>query len=347
MPDSDETPATTERRQDSRFYRRPLGLAWLIGAVAIPLLLAVIGYGAFDRSRLEANAPTGSLPTLTESGRPGGPPNPSKASGLSLAPASIVRNGNDVTLSGDFPNQAAKDSLLDAVVVGVGSDANVIDNLTVNPDVTALDFSGSEPVFKAAATIPDFTLSVIGDTITLAGTAASTDQDDAVEQAAVKAWPNLNIVDNMEVKGPVTATPGSVTATPGSVTTSDPGAPAAACTNLQSNIDAVLPKPITFPTGGFALTPAMKQTLTRVADTLNACPGANVVIKGYADNTGNDAVNTLLSDNRADAVADFLVAHGVTRDHLTAQGFGSADPIVSNDTPDGRAQNRRVEIAAS
>ena len=69
-------------------------------------------------------------------------------------------------------------------------------------------------------------------------------------------------------------------------------------------------------------------------------------MKGYTDNTGNDAINVPLSGNRAKSVAD-LVSQGVAGNTVTSQGFGSADPIASNDTPDGRAQNRRVEIAVS
>lgn len=274
MPDSDETPATTQWRQASKLYRRPLGLAWLIGAVVIPLLLAAIGYGAFDRSRVEVTGPAGFLPTLTQSELPGGVPKLPTPPGLSLAPASITRDGNDITLSGEFPDQAARDSLLDAVVAAVGSNANVIDNLTINPNVKSLDFSNSEPVFKAAATIPDFALSVSGDTITLAGTAASANQDDAVEQAAENAWPNLNIVDTMEIKGPITPT-----GTAGPTAAPAPGGPAVVWANLQSDGNPVMPKPITFPSGGFALTPAMKQTLAQVADELKACPGATVLIK--------------------------------------------------------------------
>lgn len=216
MPDSDETPASTQRRQALKLYRRPPGPAWLIGAVAIPLLLAAIGYGAFDRPGAEVNGPTGALPTLTQPSRfspPSGPP-------LSLAPVSVTRRGNDITLAGNFPDASAKTALLDAVLTGVGTDVNIVDNLGVDPNVKSLDFSKSQPVFKAAAVIPDFALSVSGDTVTLTGTAASADQDDAVEQAAEVAWPNLNITDDIEITGPLMPT---ATTTP--TTAPTPGGP--------------------------------------------------------------------------------------------------------------------------
>jgi len=72
-----------------------------------------------------------------------------------------------------------------------------------------------------------------------------------------------------------------------------------------------------------------------------------VAVSGYTDNTGNDGINVPLSTSRAKAVADFLVAQGVPADRVTAKGFGSADPVASNATPDGRAQNRRVVITVS
>ena len=93
--------------------------------------------------------------------------------------------------------------------------------------------------------------------------------------------------------------------------------------------------------------PGTDQMLTQVADKLKTCPNARVAVEGYTDNTGNDAINIPLSGNRAKSVADFLVSQGVAGDHVTSQGMGSANPIASNDTPDGRAQNRRVEIAVS
>lgn len=206
MADPDEAAEPTQWRRAAKFYRRPPGVPWLIALVVIPLLLGAIGYGLSERTRSQANEPTGALPTLA-------PPTSAGASApaptippISLAPVSITRNGKDITLRGDFPDEKAKRALLDAVIASIGSEANVIDNLGVNPDVNALDFSDAGPVFNAAASIPNFSLSVSGDTITLTGTAASMDQADAVLQAADDAWPNLNIDNQIEVSGPITPT---------------------------------------------------------------------------------------------------------------------------------------------
>ncbi|OBI50663.1 hypothetical protein A5707_14705 [Mycobacterium kyorinense] len=206
MADSGEASETTEWRRASKFYRRSPGVPWLIGLVVIPLLLGVIGYGLLDRTRSETNESPGALPTLSPPSQPGALPNTPTIPPISLAPVSVIRTGNDITLRGEFPDAKAKAALLDAVIASVGSNANVIDYLGINPDVNSLDFSDAGPVFNAAAAIPDFSLSVEGDTITLTGTAASADQEDAVEQAAEDAWPNLNLVNEMETSGPVMPT---------------------------------------------------------------------------------------------------------------------------------------------
>lgn len=194
-PDAKEAPANTQWRKATAWYRRPPGLAWLIAVVLIPLLLGVIGYSLTHRSGPEAGGPSGPLPTLTETRSnvpPAAPP------GLALAPLSIVRNGDEITLDGEMPSAAAKRVLLDAVIASVGEDVNIIDRLGINPDVKALDFSSAGPVFRAAAGIPDFALVVNGDTVTLTGTAAAEADQNAVEDAAVHAWPHVNIVDNIE-----------------------------------------------------------------------------------------------------------------------------------------------------
>ena len=87
--------------------------------------------------------------------------------------------------------------------------------------------------------------------------------------------------------------------------------------------------------------------MSQVAEKLKACPASNVAVDGYTDNTGNDAINIPLSGNRAKSVADYLISQGVAGDHVTSKGFGSADPVATNDTVAGRAQNRRVVITVS
>jgi peptidoglycan-binding protein ArfA len=337
MAGSDEAPEATQWRRTSKFYVRFPRLLWLIGLVVIPLLLAVIGYGEASRTGPKFNGPTGALPTLNVPKPSGGTPSTPTIPAVSLAPVSITRSGNDIKLSGDMPTVEGKESLLAALKDGFGRDINIADDVRINRDIISLDFSNAAAVFKAAASVPDFGLAIKGDTLTLIGTTSSGGQQDAIEQAADAAWPNLNIVDTMGIGGPVSAS-----APPGPAPALGPGN---TCDHLRSDIRAS--GPIAFPTNGSALSAAAQQTLDQVADKLKDCPGANVTINGYTDNTGDDAINKPLSTNRADAVANYLATRGVPRDHLIAKGLGAADPVADNSNPDGQAKNRRVEIVVS
>jgi OOP family OmpA-OmpF porin len=84
--------------------------------------------------------------------------------------------------------------------------------------------------------------------------------------------------------------------------------------------------------------------LDEAASILNANPGRNVRVEGHTDSVGTDEYNQQLSERRANAVRDYLVEKGVDASRLTSAGFGESNPIASNDTADGRALNRRVEL---
>ena len=92
------------------------------------------------------------------------------------------------------------------------------------------------------------------------------------------------------------------------------------------------------------LTPTSIEELERVVKFMNDVPFATAKIDGYTDSVGSDAYNLKLSDRRAKSVFDYLTSRGVDPARLKSQGFGEADPIASNDTEDGRAQNRRVML---
>ena len=92
------------------------------------------------------------------------------------------------------------------------------------------------------------------------------------------------------------------------------------------------------------LTTDGQQQLANVISAVKACPETKLTVIGHTDNTGNDAINNPLSENRAKAVAAYLVSQGISVDSVASQGAGSSEPIASNDTDAGRAQNRRTEI---
>jgi peptidoglycan-binding protein ArfA len=117
--------------------------------------------------------------------------------------------------------------------------------------------------------------------------------------------------------------------------------------HAAADITDLLKTPMTFQTDGFNVTPASQEPLRQVAGKLKACPDAKVSVIGHTYNGGNDAINIPLSPTRAKAVADYLISQGVAGNRVTSRGVGSAQPIAPNDTPVGKAQNRRVDITVS
>ena len=102
---------------------------------------------------------------------------------------------------------------------------------------------------------------------------------------------------------------------------------------------------VLFVTGKSELLPLAKERLTEVATALKETDDEQqVVVEGYTDSRGADDTNLKLSQARADAVREFLVSQGVKAEKLRAVGRGEDHPVASNDTPEGRANNRRVEI---
>jgi outer membrane protein OmpA-like peptidoglycan-associated protein len=99
-----------------------------------------------------------------------------------------------------------------------------------------------------------------------------------------------------------------------------------------------------FRSGTWELTPAAREVLDGVAQTLLAYPSLRVQIAGYTDNVGEERRNVWLSQTRADAVKLYLSRQGVPRDRMVTRGYGPADPVASNETAEGRARNRRVEL---
>ena len=101
---------------------------------------------------------------------------------------------------------------------------------------------------------------------------------------------------------------------------------------------------VNFETGKSTLTPESETILNGVAESLVANDSIRVQVTGHTDNTGGLALNRRLSRSRADAVRTYLISRGVAENRLTARGFGPDQPVASNKTADGRAQNRRVEL---
>ena len=101
---------------------------------------------------------------------------------------------------------------------------------------------------------------------------------------------------------------------------------------------------LTFGVGKTTIEPQFFSLLTKVQDAIMKFPGCQVTIEGHTDSHGGDAMNQRLSQRRAEAVAQYLKANMVANTPITYQGFGESHPVASNDTFEGRAKNRRIDV---
>jgi outer membrane protein OmpA-like peptidoglycan-associated protein len=104
---------------------------------------------------------------------------------------------------------------------------------------------------------------------------------------------------------------------------------------------------VLFDTGKYTLKPDAREKLAKVSGILLAYPGLKLQVEGYTDNVGGEEYNQKLSEERAQAVGDYLVSQSVQQANITATGFGMADPVADNSTAAGRSQNRRVQLVVS
>jgi chemotaxis protein MotB len=133
--------------------------------------------------------------------------------------------------------------------------------------------------------------------------------------------------------------------------TTELGADNAQIQTLENQLKVTIENSVLFPEGGYELSAKGQATLAKVAPTLSNLPGQQIVVQGFTDNVpigphlkAKFPSNLELSSARADNVVEFLERKGVPQTAISAQGFGEERPVATNDTPEGRAQNRRVEI---
>ena len=102
---------------------------------------------------------------------------------------------------------------------------------------------------------------------------------------------------------------------------------------------------LSFPSGKAEIGYQYFGLLAKVRDTFKEFPSCSVIIEGHTDSLGSDKVNKQLSKSRADAVRHYLIANStVTEDRISAVGYGEAKPVASNESAEGRASNRRIDV---
>jgi OmpA-OmpF porin, OOP family len=139
------------------------------------------------------------------------------------------------------------------------------------------------------------------------------------------------------------ATPHDYSAT-AAIGVAAPAAPLPATECQPRFADILAQGKILFDTGKASIQKDSDAVLDNLTATAMRCPDAHVEISGHTDSVGSDDTNVQLSQRRAEAVADYLVKAGIPSDRLNAVGYGKTRPIASNDTEEGRAQNRRIEF---
>jgi chemotaxis protein MotB len=134
--------------------------------------------------------------------------------------------------------------------------------------------------------------------------------------------------------------------------TTEVGAQQMQVTRLQNSIKVSVNSQLLFPSGGWQMSDQAQQSIAKIAAILAPHQTTTINVNGYTDNMPIGPVlarqgvtsNLILSQRRADNVAQFMISQGVKPNLITTQGFGDADPVAPNDTAAGRAQNRRVEL---
>ena len=115
----------------------------------------------------------------------------------------------------------------------------------------------------------------------------------------------------------------------------------------QERLDLSLASDVLFSSGSAQLYPGGRDKLRQFAGVLNRYPRTNITVTGHTDSRGSEQSNLELSRHRAQAVAEELTAGGVSSSRISTRGLGASDPMATNATPEGRAQNRRVVITVT
>lgn len=263
---------------------------------------------------------------------PAAPTTTAPAAPMATAPSRLWLREIDGTVSYDgvVPDEATKSSITSALSGVFGAD-KLKGDLTVNPNVQAPSWLTRLGEILGLIKGPGFNVGFNGDGIDLKALAPSIDRDKLL--AALKGlFPSGNFT-LADLNSPQ-LDPEKVLSALDALKSGYSGADVTSSLNQLS---------IQFDTDSSTVPGDAKKVLLKAAELIKALPaGARIVIEGYTDNVGDPAYNLNLSQQRADAVREIFVEAGIDGASISSSGYGQSNPVASNDTPEGRARNRRI-----
>ncbi len=285
------------------------------------------------------------------------------ATGLSVAPALpdadpfvwiAEYEDGAIQFSGYAPSAEARDTIV-RLAARIFSEIDTSGDLEVASGAPVGETDWVEATFislRALSMLEHGVVHASDENFSLSGETSSEDNAAAIASVMESIGKGLNGSADITVTAPppLQENPVEESAVPppdepvgdAAIATAEPVIAEPACTApLQTAIDA---KRIGFSSARTDIDIPSRAHLREIAALLNNCPKARLFITGHTDASGNAARNMQLSGYRADAVRAFLTSVGAPADRLSARGVGASQPLVSNETPEGREQNRRIEI---
>jgi outer membrane protein OmpA-like peptidoglycan-associated protein len=329
---------TTERRSSGMSWVLPLLTLLAVGALG--LIGQMIWGGSAPPPAQTASAPAASAPTpppaavtppaTTAATAPAAPAAPQAQPHLLLTDT----NG-EVTYGGVVKDDATRTSIIDAIKTAFGAD-KVHGNIAIDPNVAPASW-----VSKLGDLLGNFKINGLqalfhGSSLNLGGLIPDVDRDKLIETLKSLFGGSGTVGKLSDATDLLVADTTAQAAA--SLADLKPGYTAA---DVVAVLNATI---INFPTSSAEVPTESRGLLKLAASKLREMPkGTAIEVSGFTDNTGDDAANLVLSQQRADAVRTLLIEEGVDQSMLTAKGYGSASPAATNDTAAGRLHNRRIE----
>jgi OOP family OmpA-OmpF porin len=250
------------------------------------------------------------------------------ANDIEAPPYVFQANKDPVTVTLTMSGYVPDNNVHAAIAAAAGRkffSEKVVDNLKASIGAPSRFLNAVVPALGALSRLSTGTLVVTDREVKISGDAL---YDAAVAQ--IRASLAKDYPEGWQVKAELSVKPAAAPVDPG------------VCQQLFSELLAK--GKIRFEPGRASIDPDSAGLLDRLVEIAMRCPTANIDVAGHTDADGEDAINQALSEKRAQAVTDYLVKAGLPADRFTALGYGSSQPVASNDTDEGKAQNRRIEF---